>query len=100
MVDVMSCHIIAETATLRASSDGEGAGAAAGAAEGPIPGGVARSTGCTGYLAAEGFEAELREELGTVAAAHGRLLLAEGPPRPAAWAQNVWYDPVEIPIIS
>src|SRR5439155_19588051 len=50
----------------------------------------------TGYLAAEGFVAELREELGDVAAEHGRLLLAPGPPRRAAWAQNVWLDPVEL----
>jgi 23S rRNA (cytidine2498-2'-O)-methyltransferase len=54
----------------------------------------------TAYLAAEGFEAELRAELGEVSATHGRLLLAEGPPRPAAWAQNVWFDPVRIPIAS
>ena len=27
-------------------------------------------------------------------------MLADGPPRPACWAQNVWLDPVEIPIAS
>ena len=27
---------------------------------------------------------------------HGRLLIASGPPRPAAWAANVWLDPQEI----
>ncbi|MGE5506716.1 MAG: SAM-dependent methyltransferase [Actinomycetota bacterium] len=54
----------------------------------------------TAYLAAEGFEAELRAELGEVSAEHGRLLLAEGAPRPAAWAQNIWFDPVRIPIAS
>lgn len=52
--------------------------------------------GQTGYLAAAGFEAELRAELGAVAAEHGRLFLVEGPPRPAAWAQNIWEDPVAI----
>jgi 23S rRNA (cytidine2498-2'-O)-methyltransferase len=31
---------------------------------------------------------------------HGRLVLVEGPPRPAAWAQNVWLDPVRIEIAS
>ncbi|MCR6629796.1 MAG: hypothetical protein NVV74_06940 [Magnetospirillum sp.] len=31
---------------------------------------------------------------------HGRLILAEGPAQPAAWAQNVWHDVVRIPIAS
>lgn len=57
-------------------------------------------TGLTGYLAAEGFEDDLRAELGEVVQQHGRLLLAEGPARPAAWAQNVWHDAVRIPIAS
>lgn len=30
----------------------------------------------------------------------GRLVFASGPPRPAAWAQNVWLDPVRIPVAS
>lgn len=47
----------------------------------------------TAYLAAEGFETDLAHELGPDAMRHGRLFLAEGPPRPAAWAQNVWFDP-------
>ncbi|MBP7065376.1 SAM-dependent methyltransferase [Ferrovibrio sp.] len=55
----------------------------------------------TGYLAPEGFEADLRAELGAaVVAEHGRLLLAEGAPRPAAWAANIWQDVQEIPIAS
>jgi 23S rRNA (cytidine2498-2'-O)-methyltransferase len=55
----------------------------------------------TGYLAAEGYVPELLAELGAgVVATHGRLVLAEGPPRDAAWAQNVWHDPVEIPFAS
>jgi 23S rRNA (cytidine2498-2'-O)-methyltransferase len=60
--------------------------------------------GATGYLAAEGFEAELERELadagrppGTVI---GRLMLAPGPPVATAWAANVWFDPVRIPIRS
>ncbi|HSV28417.1 MAG TPA: SAM-dependent methyltransferase [Candidatus Omnitrophota bacterium] len=57
-------------------------------------------TELTGYLAAEGFEADLRAELGDVVEEHGRLMLAPGPERPAAWAQNVWRDPVRIPIQS
>ena len=54
----------------------------------------------TAYLAAEGFIDELAEELGTVERAHGKLLVAAGPPRPAAWAANVWLDPQEIAIMS
>ena len=57
-------------------------------------------TGRTAYLAAAGYTAELAEELGTVERTHGRLLLAAGPPHRAAWAANVWLDPVEIPIAS
>jgi len=54
----------------------------------------------TAYLAAEGFVAELAHELGEVEFAHDRLLVAAGPPRPAAWTQNVWLDPIAIPIAS
>jgi 23S rRNA (cytidine2498-2'-O)-methyltransferase len=54
----------------------------------------------TAYLAAEGFVSELTHELEQVELAHDRLLLAPGPPRPAAWAQNVWLDPLVIPIAS
>jgi 23S rRNA (cytidine2498-2'-O)-methyltransferase len=50
----------------------------------------------TAYLAAPGFEADLRAELGDVTAEYGRLMLAPGPARPAAWALNIWHDPVEI----
>lgn len=46
------------------------------------------------YLAAPGFEADLRAELGEVAEEHGRLMLVRGPARPAAWAQNIWLDPI------
>jgi 23S rRNA (cytidine2498-2'-O)-methyltransferase len=63
----------------------------------PIP----QSTGLTGYLAAEGFEAELAHELGdAVVQTHGRLMLAQGPERPAAWAANVWRDVVRVEIGS
>ncbi|MBI2235659.1 MAG: hypothetical protein HYU60_01665 [Magnetospirillum sp.] len=54
----------------------------------------------TAYLAAEGFEAELAAELGEVTENHGRLFLAPGPPQPAAWAANIWLDPVRIPVTS
>jgi 23S rRNA (cytidine2498-2'-O)-methyltransferase len=54
----------------------------------------------TAYLAAEGYVDELVCELGAVDREHGRLLITEGPPRPAAWAANVWVDPQEIKIAS
>jgi 23S rRNA (cytidine2498-2'-O)-methyltransferase len=52
--------------------------------------------GGTAYLAADGFVEDLVAELGEVQAVHGRLVLADGPPRPAAWAANIWFDPVLI----
>ena len=55
--------------------------------------------GATVYLAAEGYDAELRAELGPGAAPlveGGRLFALAGPPRPAAWAANVWRDPVRV----
>ncbi len=56
----------------------------------------------TAYLAPEGFEADLRAELGpALLAEHGRLLLAEGPAREGiAWAANIWHDVQDIPINS
>ncbi len=57
-------------------------------------------TGQTAYLATEGFVDELAHELGAVECVHERLLIAPGPPRPAAWAANIWLDPQEIPIAS
>ncbi|RAU21742.1 hypothetical protein CU669_12295 [Paramagnetospirillum kuznetsovii] len=54
----------------------------------------------TAYLAAPGFEADLRAELGEVSAEYGRLFIAEGPPHPAAWAQNIWLDPVRLEVAS
>jgi 23S rRNA (cytidine2498-2'-O)-methyltransferase len=56
------------------------------------------------YLAAEGFERDLAEELRRagvgVTAWHGRLALSPGPPRPAAWALDVWTQPREIAVPS
>ena len=54
----------------------------------------------TGYLAPDGFVEELRAELGEVSASYGRLLISPGAPKPAAWAANLWLDPVEMPIAS
>lgn len=56
------------------------------------------------YLAAEGFEPEVEEELRragiAVAQWHGRLALSEAPPVPCAWALDVWTEPREIPAPS
>jgi 23S rRNA (cytidine2498-2'-O)-methyltransferase len=54
----------------------------------------------TAYLAAEGYTDELTHELGGVDRRHGRLLIAAGSPRQAAWSANVWLDPQEIKIAS
>src|SRR5215475_4422068 len=54
----------------------------------------------TAYIAADGYVEELAHELGGVERRHGRLLIASGPPRPAAWAANVWLEPREIKIAS
>ncbi len=54
----------------------------------------------TAYLAADGYDAPLREELGTPDAEYGRLLVYEGDARPSAWAQNIWYDVRELPVPS
>lgn len=56
------------------------------------------------YLAAEGFEAEVAEELRRsgrrIAAWHGRLALSPDPPGPCAWALDVWTAPRELPAPS
>ncbi|HVC54825.1 MAG TPA: SAM-dependent methyltransferase [Stellaceae bacterium] len=52
------------------------------------------------YLAPEGFVGELAQELGPVTFAVERLLVADGPPRAAAWAQNIWLDPRAITVAS
>jgi 23S rRNA (cytidine2498-2'-O)-methyltransferase len=54
----------------------------------------------TAYLAAAGFVGELAAELGDAEVVCDRLLIAPGPSRPAAWAQNIWLDPQEIAIAS
>ena len=55
----------------------------------------------TAYLAAEGTLDDLLRELGgDVTAVHGRLVIARGAPRAAAWAANVWLDPRPLAIAS
>jgi len=52
------------------------------------------------YLAPEGLEAVLAEELARhgagIASWHGRLALSSDPPAPSAWALDVWTAPQEI----
>ena len=56
------------------------------------------------YLAAEGFEADLAEELRragrSISAWHGRLALSPEPPAPMVWALEAWTDPRELPAPS
>jgi 23S rRNA (cytidine2498-2'-O)-methyltransferase len=56
------------------------------------------------YLAADGFEQPLLQELeraGVVVDAwHGRLALSSSPPYPSAWALDVWTAPQEVPVVS
>ena len=58
----------------------------------------------TAYLAAEGYEAQLADELAaagvTVRLRHHRLLVSDDPPVATAWAANVWHDAEEIEVAS
>jgi len=58
----------------------------------------------TAYLAADGYEAQLITELDAagvvVTRRHERLLITAAAAVDVAWAANVWFDPVEIPITS
>lgn len=56
------------------------------------------------YLAPEGLEATLAEDLQrrgiTVAAWHGRLALSPDPPAGSPWTLDIWTAPVEIAVAS
>jgi 23S rRNA (cytidine2498-2'-O)-methyltransferase len=54
----------------------------------------------TAYLAAEGLVDELIHELDGRDERHDRLLVKLGPPQPAAWAQNIWFNPQIVEIAS
>jgi 23S rRNA (cytidine2498-2'-O)-methyltransferase len=58
----------------------------------------------TAYLAAEGFERELDDELARAGVAvrlhHDRLRVSESPPVHAAWAANTWWDAERIAVTS
>src|SRR5471032_1189819 len=53
----------------------------------------------TAYLAADGLQGQLQEELAragvAVHATHGRLLITEAPVIRSAWAANIWHDCIE-----
>jgi 23S rRNA (cytidine2498-2'-O)-methyltransferase len=55
----------------------------------------------TGYLAAEGFLAEVRAELGdAIEATYGNLVLSPTSSDHVIWAANTWRNPVRLPISS
>ena len=54
----------------------------------------------TGYLAPEERVERVTSSLERVQAVHGQLVIAEGPPQPCAWAQNVWLEPYRLQVKS
>lgn len=54
----------------------------------------------TGYLAPQGLENVLLQELCHVERVVDRLIIADGEPQETYWAQNIWYDVQEIPFNS
>ena len=52
------------------------------------------------YLAPEGFSDQLAREIDGVIETHGRLFMSDQPAKCSLWAQNVWMNPVLIPIQS
>jgi 23S rRNA (cytidine2498-2'-O)-methyltransferase len=58
----------------------------------------------TAYLATEGFEQQLDDELARAGVAvglhHGRLRVSEGRPVHAAWAANTWWEVERIAVTS
>lgn len=70
----------------------------------PTTGNVDAAEMTTAYLAAEGYEQALDEELARAGVAvelrHGRLRISESAPVHAAWAANIWWDAERIPVIS
>ena len=58
----------------------------------------------TAYLAADGYADQLLADLRAGGhespALYGRLAVTEGPPVPAPWAQNIWFDAEKISVAS
>ena len=54
-----------------------------------------------GYFTFQDYDAELLLELGhRVKEAYGRILLADESEQLILWAQNIWHNPIKIPIMS
>lgn len=82
-----------EASAARANLAGDGSTADATVVMGQVHD-MANGTDRVGYLAPEGFLAELQQELGDdVIETHGRLVIAHPPRRPIAWTANVWHTP-------
>lgn len=47
----------------------------------------------TAYLAAEGYEKQLCQEIDGIVEQYGRLFLTNRAPQQTYWAQNIWYEP-------
>lgn len=47
----------------------------------------------TAYLAPEGYEQQVADELKGVTAQYGRLFITDREPQVCFWAQNIWLDP-------
>lgn len=52
-----------------------------------------------GYLAIEGFEDRLKDEI-DIYESYGRLFLSKTKPKNVFWAQNIWYEPFKKRISS
>lgn len=53
-----------------------------------------------GYLAPEGFEKNLENDLGKIEERYDRLFFSKTPPEEVFWAQNIWYLPFKVKIAS
>jgi 23S rRNA (cytidine2498-2'-O)-methyltransferase len=55
---------------------------------------------CTAYLAPNERLERVTASLSRVQAVHGRLVLAEGPPQPCPWAENLWLEVYRLQVKS
>jgi 23S rRNA (cytidine2498-2'-O)-methyltransferase len=61
----------------------------------------ASAEGCTGYLAPQGFIADLQHELGdSVVGVYDHLVLAKNTSMTPVWVANTWLEPMIMPIES
>ena len=54
----------------------------------------------TAYLAAKGFTEQLRKELKGITKTYSQLILTDQPVQKSFWSQNIWKNPMIIPIKS